>query len=145
MRALSEQSVLAFLVIGGYYLNMSRKFFTIFEHHQQPLVSRPVFLKRVIKCFGVAALLLAGTILLGTVVYHRVEGFSWVDAVMNAIMIMTGLGLVDTLHTASAKIFTCFYAILTAIVFYMVLAIIFAPLIHRFLHEFHLEIGRENE
>ena len=62
----------------------------------------------------------------------------------NMIMIMTGLGLVDTLHTPLAKIFTIFYAVITAIVFYMVLAILFAPLIHRFLHEFHLEIGRGN-
>jgi len=124
---------------------MSRKFFTIFEHHKQPLVSKDVFVKRVIKCFWVAGLLLAGSIFAGALVYHFVEGFSWVDAVMNAIMIMTGLGLVDTLHSPQAKIFTCFYAIITAIVFYMVLAIIFAPLIHRFLHEFHLEIGREDE
>jgi hypothetical protein len=124
---------------------MSRKFFTIFEHHKQPLVTRNVFLQRVVKCVLVASLLLAVSILMGALVYHYVEGLSWVDALMNAVMIMTGLGLVSTLHTAAAKIFTTFYAILTAIVFYMVLAIIFAPLIHRFLHEFHLEIGRENE
>jgi hypothetical protein len=74
-----------------------------------------------------------------------VEGLGWIESVMNAVMIMTGLGLVDTLHTNPAKIFTCFYAILTAIVFYMILAIIFAPLIHRFLHEFHLELGRAND
>jgi hypothetical protein len=120
---------------------MSRKFFTIFEHHKQPLVSRSVFLKRVAKCFWVAFLLLAVTISMGALVYHYVEGFSWVDAAMNAIMVMTGLGLTDTLHSTPAKIFTCFYAIITAIVFYMVLAIIFAPLIHRFLHSFHLEMG----
>jgi hypothetical protein len=124
---------------------MSRKFFTIFEHHKEPLVPRSIFVKRVMKCVWVAFLLLAGSIFLGAAVYHYVEGFSWVDASMNAIMIMTGLGLVDTLHTTSAKLFTCFYAILTAVVFYMVLAIIFAPLIHRFLHEFHLEIGRQDK
>jgi hypothetical protein len=93
----------------------------------------------------VAFLLLAGTILIGVVVYHYIEKLSWVNSFMNAIMIMTGLGLVDTLQTNVAKIFTCFYAIMTAIVFYMVLAIIFAPLIHRFLHQFHLEIGREDK
>jgi len=124
---------------------MSRKFFSIFEHHKQPLVSRDVFLKRVAKCAWTAFLLLTVTVLMGGVVYHYVEGFSWLDALMNAIMIMTGLGLVDTLHTTQGKIFTCFYAILTAIVFYMLLAIIFAPLIHRFLHRFHLEIGQKNE
>jgi hypothetical protein len=124
---------------------MSRKFFPIFEHHKQPLVSKDVFLQRVAKCAWVAFLLLAGTISTGAVVYHYMEGFSWVDAVMNAVMIMTGLGLVDTLHTTGGKIFTTFYAIITAIVFYLVLAILFAPLIHRFLHQFHLEMGRSKE
>ena len=124
---------------------MSRKFFGIFEHHQQPLVSKSVFLRRVAKCIWVAFLLLVSTIFIGAGVYHYVEGLPWVDAALNAILIMTGLGLVDTLHSTQGKVFTCFYAVLTAIVFYMVLAIIFAPLIHRFLHRFHLEIGRKDE
>lgn len=124
---------------------MSRKFFTIFEHHKQPLVSKSVFMKRVMKCLLVAALLLASTILTGAATYHYVEGLSWLESTLNSIMIMTGLGLVDTLHTDIAKVFTCFYAILTAIVFYMILAIIFVPLIHRFLHGFHLEIDRQKE
>ena len=124
---------------------MSRKFYTIFEHHSEPLASRKIFLQRVAKCVWVASLLLASSIFTGAAIYHYMEGFSWVDAAMNAIMIMTGLGLVDTLHSTFVKIFTCFYAILTAVVFYMVLAIIFAPLIHRFLHKFHLEIGRRDE
>ena len=123
---------------------MSRKFIGIFEHHTQPLVSREIFLKRVAKCVGIAALLLAGAIFIGAAEYHFVEGLSWVESVLNAVMIMTGLGLVDNLHTTQAKIFTCFYAILTAVVFYLILAIIFAPLIHRFLHKFHLEIGQAN-
>jgi hypothetical protein len=122
---------------------MSRKFFTIFEHHKQPLVSKNVFVKRVFNCAWVAFMLLAVTILTGVAVYHYVEKLSWINSFMDSVMVMTGLGLVDTLQTGAAKIFTCFYAIITAIVFYMVLAIIFAPLIHRFLHEFHLEIGRE--
>ena len=124
---------------------MSRKFFTLFEHHQQPLVSKDIFLRRVMKCIWVAALLLVVSIFIGAAVYHYVEKLSWLEGILNSIMIMTGLGLVDTLHTNAAKIFTCFYAILTAIVFYLVLAIIFAPLIHRFLHSFHLEIGQKSD
>jgi len=125
-------------------LRMSRKLFSVFEHHTQPLVPKSIFLRRVARCVWIAFLLLTLTIALGGAVYHFIEHFSWVDALMNAVMIMTGLGLVDTLHTPAAKIFTCFYAILTAIVFYLVLAIIFAPLIHRFLHRFHLEIGQKD-
>jgi hypothetical protein len=124
---------------------MSRKFFAVLEHHKQPLVSRSVFLKRVAKCMWIAFLLLAGSIFLGGLVYHCIEGLSWLDSLMNAVMIMTGLGLVDTLHSTAAKIFTCFYAVFTALVFYMSLAIIFAPLIHRFLHRFHLEIGQAKD
>ena len=124
---------------------MSRKFLGILEHHQQPLVARGVFLKRVATCLWIAALLVTVSISIGAVAYHWMEGFSWVDATMNAVMIMTGLGLVDALHSTQAKIFTCFYAIFTALIFYMALAIVFAPLIHRFLHRFHLEIGRGDQ
>ena len=119
---------------------MSRKFFSIFEHHKQQVATKHIFIKRLIKCFWVASIMLTVTILMGALVYHGVERLAWVDSFMNAVMIMTGLGLVDTLHSTAAKIFTIFYAVITAIVFYMVLAIIFAPLIHRFLHEFHLEM-----
>jgi len=124
---------------------MSRKFFTLFEHRHQPLVSKDIFLQRVFKCLWIAFLLLTGTIFIGAAMYHFVEGLDWLEAALNAVMIMTGLGLVDTLHTSTAKLFTCFYALLTAVVFYLILAIIFAPLIHRFLHAFHLEIGQKDE
>ncbi len=124
---------------------MSRKFFTIFEHHRQPLATGKVFMKRVFKCAGLAACLLFISIFIGAAIYRYVEGQSWLEGALNAIMIMTGLGLVDTLRTDAAKLFTCFYAVITAIVFYVVLAIIFAPLIHRFLHIFHLELNKKGE
>ena len=85
---------------------MSRKFFTLLEHRRQPLATREVFFKRVARCIWAASLLLFSTIFLGTAVYHFVEKFSWIDAAMNAVMIMTGLGLVDNLHSDTAKIFT---------------------------------------
>jgi hypothetical protein len=121
---------------------MGRKYFTLFEHHREPLVSRKVFLRRMARCAGLAFLLLSASVFLGAAVYRGVEGFSWVDAVLNAVMVMTGLGLTDPLHTDLAKIFTSFYAIATAIVFYVVLGILFAPLIHRFLHSFHLDLDK---
>jgi hypothetical protein len=124
---------------------VSRKFFTIFEHHKKPLASKRVFLGRVWACLWVAFWLSAGSIAIGATVYHYLEKFSWVDAVMNSVMIMTGLGLVNTVQTTGAKIFTTLYVIATAIVFYIVLAIIFAPLLHRFLHEFHLDIDRAED
>ncbi|MDE2027663.1 MAG: hypothetical protein KGK03_01085 [Candidatus Omnitrophica bacterium] len=124
---------------------MSRKYFMLFEHRRQPLAPRKVFLKRVTKSVGAAVLLLGTTILMGAAVYHRAESLSWLEAALDAVMVMTGLGLVDALHSAAAKVFTCFYAIFTAVVFYAVLAIVFAPIVHRFLHAFHLETEQEKE
>lgn len=120
---------------------MSRRAFGVFEHHLDPVISPARFMQRMIKCGLFSASLLVGTISLGTMVYHWTEGQDWLEAALNAVLIMTGLGLEDNLHSVAAKLFTCFYAPLTAVVFYMILAIIFAPLIHRFLHEFHLESG----
>jgi len=124
---------------------MARRGFFIFEHHQDPIASHDVFMQRIGKCLWLAIGLLLGAIFIGAAVYHFTEGLDWLEATLNAVLVMTGLGLEDTLHTAAAKLFTCFYALFAAVVFYAVLGIIFAPLIHRFLHQFHLELERKSE
>ena len=112
------------------------------EHYSQPLVSKTVLIQRLLYCifFGVTLLLL--TILGGASVYHCVEHQPWVDAILNAVMIMSGLGLAEKLTTDVGKIFTSFYAVISTIIFFAVLGIIFSPLVHRFLHRFHLELDQ---
>ena len=72
-----------FILRKGFFQNMNRKFFTIFEHHKQPLISRRYFFEAgVFRCAWAAFSLLAVSIFIGAAVYHYSEGFSWVDTVL---------------------------------------------------------------
>ncbi len=113
------------------------------EHHHQPLAPRHIFLKRVVTCVLIAFLLIVTTIFIGAIFYHAIEGQTWLDAFLNSVMMMTGLGLQSGLTTDLGKVFTSVYALLSSIVFFFVLAILFAPLIHRFLHRFHLDMDNK--
>jgi hypothetical protein len=71
--------------------------------------------------------------------YHVFEKLPWLDAFLNAAMILSGMGPVASLQTDAGKLFAGCYALFSGIVLIMVLGIIFAPVVHRFLHKFHLE------
>ncbi len=97
------------------------------------------FLRRV-----ALSLLLAGAILmiglvLGIAGYHYLAGFSWLDALLNASMILTGMGPVGELHSVAAKIFASAYALFSGLVFITVMAVVLAPLFHRMIHKFHID------
>ena len=114
----------------------------MFEHYRQPLLDRTAFIKRFLDCILISMALLVSTIFMGAVVYRYIENLAWIDAILNAVLIMTGLGIVADLNTPAAKMFTTFYALFSTIVFFAVLAILFSPLLHRAIHKFHLEIER---
>lgn len=81
---------------------------------------------------------------LGMSGYHGFEGMSWTDAFLNASMILSGMGPVSTLETEGGKLFAGFYALFSGLAFVAVMALVFAPVIHRFFHKIHLESGRVN-
>jgi len=114
----------------------------MFEHRHQPMISQKKFMLRILGCVLVAMALFFVTILVGATAYHSLEQLSWADSILNAILVMTGIGLTVTLQTTVAKIFTSAYAILSAIVFFSILAILISPLFHRFLHHFHLDLEK---
>ena len=120
---------------------MARRF--IFEHKKEPVLPHSQFLQRMLRCACMALLLLMLTIGTGTLAYHVFEGQAWIDAMLNAVMIMSGLGLEGELKTSAGKLFTAIFALLSAFAFYSTLAILFTPLLHRFLHHFHL--GKETD
>ena len=90
---------------------------------------------------GIGAGIVSFSLALGTLGYHTLGALGWVDALLNAAMILTGMGPVSPLRTASAKLFATFYALYSGIAFLSTVAVLFAPLVHRFLHRFHLELG----
>jgi hypothetical protein len=113
----------------------------VFEHRAQPLLPRTEFLRRLARHGGIAALLLGGSLALGVLGYHVLEGFAWVDALLDAAMILGGMGPVHELHTVAGKLFASGYALFSGVVFLTTVAIVFAPVLHRALHRFHLEEG----
>ena len=112
----------------------------MFEHRKQPLLTPREFLKRELIYLFVASLIIIGSLLLGVFGYHYLEGLTWVDSLVNASMILGGMGPVDVLHTVAGKIFASFYALYSSIIFLVTVGIILAPLYHRFLHRFQLDM-----
>ncbi|MEK7774275.1 MAG: hypothetical protein AAB305_00110 [Candidatus Zixiibacteriota bacterium] len=110
-----------------------------FEHRRQPLLSRKHFLRRLAWSFLSALLLLAVWMILGMVGYHWLADLPWMDAFLNASMIVGGMGPVDLLTTPSAKLFAGLYAIFSGVMFLGIFGLLVAPVLHRFMHRFHLE------
>ncbi|MHB8454685.1 MAG: hypothetical protein ACYDDO_08265 [Acidiferrobacterales bacterium] len=111
----------------------------MYEHRREPLLPRAAFIRRAIKSAYVATLVVALALGIGVLGYHQLEGLSWIDALLNASMILGGMGPVSELHTDWGKLFASAYALFSGIVFITVSGILLAPFLHRFLHRFHLE------
>ena len=112
----------------------------MFEHHKQPLLTSRQFILRQFIFLLVAIGIIIGSLVMGMLGYHFFENLSWIDALVNAAMILGGMGPVNALHTDAGKLFASFYALYSGIVFLVSVGVILAPLYHRFLHRFHLEM-----
>ena len=110
----------------------------MFEHKRQKLLPRRLFLRRVAACFCVASLLVAVALMIGVLGYHYICGLSWVDAVLNASMILTGMGPVNPMETHRAKLFASAYALFSGVIFLSCTGVVLAPVFHRMMHRFHL-------
>ena len=115
-----------------------------FEHRKQPLLPRGRFYRRLAAYFGIAIGLIIGSLFIGILGYHTLEGLPWIDALLNAAMILGGMGPVNELHTDAGKLFAAIYALFSGVVFLMAVAVLLAPIVHRFLHRFHLEIDEKS-
>ena len=102
------------------------------------------FFNRLIKSATLGALFLIISLIVGVAGYHHYFNISWLDSVVNASMILTGMGPVDRAETDSAKLFTSIYAIYSGVAFLTSVAVIFSPVVHRFLHKFHIEVDDNN-
>jgi hypothetical protein len=115
-----------------------------FEHKTQPLLSREKYLLRIGRYTLFSVILIGAALLLGVFGYHFLNDLSWEDAILNASMILSGMGPVDALKNSSAKIFASFYSIFSGVVFMSTVAVFLSPIAHRFLHKLHLD-EEENE
>ncbi len=111
------------------------------EHHRQPLATRRVFVLRMARYLAVSIAIILVSLLIGILGYHITEGMSWIDSLLNASMILGGMGPVDPVRTVAGKLFASFYALFSGMVFLVAVGVLIAPAFHRFLHRFHLEVG----
>jgi len=111
----------------------------IYEHHRDRLLPRAAFLRRLGRHALVALVLVTGSLGVGILGYHFLENLGWIDALLNASMILGGMGPVNEIHTIAGKIFASIYALYSGLIVLVVAGVLFAPIFHRFLHRFHLE------
>jgi len=111
----------------------------MYEHRTLTLLSRSDFTKRVAHHLILAFLLLALALGIGVVGYRYLGALKWLDALLNASMILGGMGAVDSLHKLVTKLFASCNAFFSGIAFIGVASVMVAPFAHRFLHRFHLD------
>ncbi len=118
----------------------------MFEHSNEALLSPGQFLRRLATHGGIALGLVVISLGIGMTGYHVFEGLSWLDALVNASMLLGGMGPVDPLHTVAGKLFASFYALYSGLIFLIVAGVLIVPIFHRIIHHFHLEeIERDDE
>ncbi len=115
-----------------------KKIFKLEKKHH-PLASRAHFAKRLLLWFALACFIVTFGLGWGVWGYHRFAGLSWLDALLNAAMILTGMGPVDVMPNEAAKLFAAIYALFSGVVFLSAMAVVLSPIFHRILHQFHVD------
>lgn len=111
----------------------------MYESKRHPPIPRAHFIRRLLGHFLAAMALLAMSLFAGMAGYEYFEHLAWRDAFINSAMLLGGMGPVNAPQSDGGKMFAALYALYAGLVFLIVLAIIFTPVIHRVLHTFHWE------
>ncbi len=109
------------------------------ERKHEQLLSARQFAWRVAWFAAVAILLIFLALVIGVAGYHWIAGFPWIDALLDASMILAGMGPVGELHGTAAKVFASAYALFSGMVFITASGVLFTPLFHRIIHLFHVD------
>lgn len=110
-----------------------------FERLSEPLATRQVFAGRLVRSIVIGSLIVAAALFGGMAGYHVFEGLDWIDSFVNAAMILSGMGVLAAPVSVEGKLFAGLYAIFCGLVLIAATAIMFTPVIHRFLHQMHMD------
>jgi hypothetical protein len=111
----------------------------------RPLPPRRHFFRHFFRNLAVVIGVVFVALTIGAIGYHGTVGLAWLDAYLNAAMILTGMGPLTPLQTEPAKLFGIVYAIFSGVVFLSVVAVLLGPVAQRFLHRFHLELYEDDD
>ena len=104
---------------------------------------RRTLIHRLVRNAGVVGVLVLAALGIGAIGYHVLDGLSWLDAGLNAAMILTGMGPLNPISTPAAKVFAIGYALFSGVFFLTMVAVLLAPALHHFLHRFHLDLNEQ--
>ena len=110
-----------------------------YERRHDQLAPRSVFVRRIVASLVVALCLIMVALLIGICGYHFLAGFGWIDSLLEASMILGGMGPVNQLPTDAAKVFASIYALFSGLILIALMGIILSPVIHRVMHKFHVD------
>jgi hypothetical protein len=111
----------------------------MYEKIGEQLLPWPQFARRMALSFLVTLGIVGVALFAGVLGYHVIAGLSWVDSILNASMILTGMGPVDTMKDTASKMFASAYALFSGVVFLSAVGIVLAPVFHRVVHAFHID------
>jgi hypothetical protein len=112
----------------------------MFEHRHEPLLPRSEFYRRMLVYSGFATAIIVISLLIGILGYHYFEGLAWIDALVNASMLLGGMGPVDTDLSPAGKVFAGAFALYAGLVFVVAAGVLLAPVVHRILHSVHCDL-----
>lgn len=120
----------------------------MFEHRHEPLLPLAAFILRLVRHSLISLGIVLVGLGIGVIGYHELIGLAWVDALVNASMILGGMGPVadldrDTVSTVG-KLFAAGYALFSGLLFIVVFGVMLAPVLHRLMHRFHMDSGSDS-
>jgi hypothetical protein len=110
-----------------------------YERRGDDLAPRSIFIRRMLGALGMALGLILVSLSVGMVGYHFLAGLNFIDSLLEASMILGGMGPVNELHSDGAKIFASIYALYSGLLVLALMGIVLAPVVHRIMHQFHVD------
>ena len=117
----------------------------MFEHRSAPIISKQAFASRMLWWGLLSLALILLSLLVGVCGYHYTENLPWLDALLNASMILGGMGEISTLNTDAGKWFASIYAIYCGLFLVMCGGLFLVPVFHRVLHHFHADKEEDDD
>lgn len=111
----------------------------MFEHRTDPLLPPHRFFWRVSGFLALSATAIGAALGIGVLGYHYFGGLAWIDALVNASMILGGMGPVDPITSHAGKLFASAYALFSGLLFIGAASLLLTPFVHRIMHKLHLE------
>ncbi len=110
-----------------------------YESRADELAPRAVYLQRLLGSLAIALGVILVALAVGIVGYRYIAGLNWIDSLLEASMILGGMGPVNQLTNDTAKVFASIYALFSGLVVLALMGIMLSPVVHRVMHKFHVD------